>query len=153
MKIAEALLVRSKLMRKVASLKERIAKNATVQEGDKPDENPEELIEDIFSALKELESIICKINRANLRCLLSDGRTMMEGLACRDRMINQHAALTGAIESAQANFSSRYSRQEIKWVKMVDVPALQKQADGLSEEIVKLNAAIQETNWVTELEV
>ena len=48
MKIAEALLVRSKLMRKVASLKERIAKNATVQEGDKPDENPEELIEIFF---------------------------------------------------------------------------------------------------------
>lgn len=152
MKLAEGLILRNDMMRKVASLKERISQNVIVQEGDNPDENPEGLTKEAVSALKGLEDMICRINRTNMRCLVPDGRTMMEALARRDRLINQHAVLTGAVESAHGGRGDRYGRQEIKWVKVVDVAALQKRADGLTEQIRKLNAVIQETNWATELE-
>ena len=44
MKLAEALLLRADLQKKVISLKKRIGENAKVQEGDTPSENPVELL-------------------------------------------------------------------------------------------------------------
>lgn len=152
MKLAEGLILRNDMMRKVASLKERISQNVIVQEGDTPDENPESLIKEALSVLRGLEKMICRINRTNMRCTLQNGRTMMEALARRDCLINQHAVLTGAIESAHEGRPDRYGRQEIKWVKVVEVAALQERVDTLTEQIRKLNAAIQEANWMTELE-
>ena len=43
MKLAEALLLRADMQKKLASLRERIVANAVVQEGDKPHEDPEKL--------------------------------------------------------------------------------------------------------------
>jgi hypothetical protein len=58
MKLAEALLLRSDLQKKIASLRERVVANAVVQEGDKPHEAPEQLMKEAFGALKELEALI-----------------------------------------------------------------------------------------------
>ena len=44
MKLAEALLLRSDLQKKIASLKERIARYSVVQEGDRPAEDPKALL-------------------------------------------------------------------------------------------------------------
>lgn len=150
MKLAEALLIRNELMRKVASLKSRIGKNVAVQEGDTPTEEPEGLMQEAMSALAELEALICKINRTNMRSTLPGGMTMMEGLARRDCLIKQHAVLDSALEETHENH--RYSREEIKWVKILDVKAIQKRADELAVKIRKLNTVIQEANWQTELE-
>lgn len=150
MKLAEALLIRKELKNKVAALNERISKNVTVQEGDVPVEDPEALIRNAFSALREEASLVGRINRTNMRCILPDGMTMMEALARRDRLINEHAALEGAIESTHEGH--RYSRQEIRFLKVVNVAALQDKVDDLKVQIRQLNAAIQQTNWLTELE-
>lgn len=151
MKVAEALLVRSGLSSKVSSLKYRIGTNATVQEGDIPDEAPEKLIDAAFALLEEEELLACRINRTNMHTLMPDGRTMMETLAKLDGLTRQHAVLTNAIDNAQKKRGDRYSQQEIKWVKVVDVRALQKQADRLAMQIRKLNICIQEENWKTDL--
>jgi len=152
MKVAEALLIRSDIARKVESLKYRIRKNATIQEGDIPDEDPGTLIDAAFALLEEQELLASRMNRANMNSLLPDGRTMMEMLAKLDGLKNQLAVLTRTIERAKGSRGERYSRQEIKWVKTVDVLALQKQADRLAMQIRKLNMLIQEENWKTELE-
>lgn len=44
MKLAEALLRRADMQKKLASLKSRIAENVKVQDGDTPSENPNELL-------------------------------------------------------------------------------------------------------------
>lgn len=152
MKVAEALLIRSGLSSKVSSLRHRIGTNVTVQEGDTPDEAPEKLIDAAFALLEEAELLACRINRTNMHSLLPDGRTMMETLTKLDGLTRQHAVLTNAIDSAQKKQGDRYSQQEIKWVKVVDVRALQKQADRLAMQIRKLNTAIQGINWTTELD-
>ncbi len=149
MKLAEALLIRKELKKKVGVLKERIAKNAIVQEGDVPTEEPEALIRNAFSALREEAVLVGRINRTNMRCTLPDGMTMMEALARRDRLINEHAVLQGAIESAHGGYQVR---QQLKWVKVFDVAALQKEVDDLDIRIREFNVTIQETNWLTELE-
>jgi hypothetical protein len=58
MKLAEALLLRADLQKKVASLRDRIVANAVVQEGDKPHEAPDQLMKEAFGALAELETLM-----------------------------------------------------------------------------------------------
>ena len=150
MKLAEALLLRADLQKKVASLRERVVANAVVQEGDAPHEDPATLMKEAFGALDELESLVAKINTANLKTKLPDGRTLTQAVARRDTLTQEHALIQAAIAGCRKE-PERYGVREIKWVAMLDVKKLQKQSDDLSKKIRELNAAIQATNWKAEL--
>lgn len=152
MKIAEALLLRADVQKKLASLRERIGRNAVVQDGDQPHEDPSKLLKEAFAVQEELESLIFRINQANLQHHLPDGRSLTEAIARRDTLAAQHSLLHFAIASTQKE-PDRYSMTEIKWVSMLKVGSLQKQAEDLAKKIRELNAAIQEVNWQAELEV
>ena len=151
MKIAEALLLRADMQKKLASLRERIGKNAVVQDGDEPHEDASRLIEETFSVLKEFESLVVGINQANLKNKLPDGRSLTAAIAHRDTLAAQHSLLQHAIGSTQKE-PDRYSRNEIKWVAMLKVGNLQKQSEDLAKRLRQLNAGIQEANWRAELE-
>ena len=150
MKLAEALLIRADQKKKLASLRERIAKNARVQEGEEPQEKVSALIEESFAVMQEQQATVQRIDRANLQARLPDGRLLADALAERETLVQQHSLLVSAIASTQKE-GDRYSPREIKWVVQINVPSLQKQADDLSVKIRVLNARIQETNWLTEL--
>ncbi|MDR2128457.1 MAG: DIP1984 family protein [Burkholderiaceae bacterium] len=150
MKLAEALLVRADCKKKLLSLRERIARNVRVQEGETPDENAHELIGQAFLLLKEQQAVAQQIDRANARGKLADGRPLADALAERDTLIQQHAVLIAAIAATQKE-ADRYSMREIKWVAQIKVSAVQKQADDISARLRDLNARIQEANWQTEL--
>ena len=151
MKLTEALMLRADLKKKLASLRERIGKNALVQERDQPHEDPSKLIEEAFSVLKELESLVFRVNQANLKNTLPDGRTLTEAIARRDTLVGQHSLLQHAIQCAQQD-PELYSAREIKWVPTLKVANLQNQSEDLAKKIRELNVAIQETNWKAELE-
>ncbi|MEZ6120525.1 MAG: DIP1984 family protein [Pirellulaceae bacterium] len=151
MKIAEALLVRADMQKKLASLRERIGNNAMVQHGDEPHEDPTKLFEEAFAVLKEFESLVVRINQANLKNSLPDGRSLMKTIAHRDTLVAQHSLIQHGISQAQRQ-PDRYSMAEIKWVGIMKVANLQAQSEDLAKKIRELNAAIQETNWKAELE-
>lgn len=150
MKLAEALLIRADHKKKLASLRERIAKNARVQEGEEPQEKVSALIEQAFAVMQEQQAIVQKIDRANMAAQLPDGRLLADALAERETLVQQHSLLVSAISSTHRE-GDRYSPREIKWVAQLDVAALQKQADDISVKIRVLNARIQETNWRIDL--
>ena len=54
MKLAEALLIRSDLQKKLFQLKARIANNVKVQDGDSPNEDPNALIIEANQVITEL---------------------------------------------------------------------------------------------------
>ena len=91
MKLAEALLLRSDLQKKIASLRDRIVANAVVQEGDSPHEKPADLMKQAVGALGDLEALVTKINRANLKTKTTRGKTLTEAIAHRDMLAAQHA--------------------------------------------------------------
>jgi hypothetical protein len=134
MKLAEALLLRSDLQKKVASLRERIVANAVVQEGDQPHEAPEQLMKEAFGALAELEKLVSNVNATNLATKLPDGRTLTQAIARRDTLTQEHALLIAAIAGCRKE-PARYGVREIKWVAVLEVAKLQKQADDLSKSI------------------
>lgn len=150
MKLAEALLLRADLQKKVASLRERIVQNAVVQEGDQPHEAPDELLKAAFGVLADLERLIAKINAANLASKLSDGRTLTEAVARRDTLMAQHSLLLAAVAGCRKE-PDRYGMREIKWVATLEVKKLQKQADDLAKDIRELNGMIQQANWNAEI--
>ena len=151
MKLAEALLLRADMQKKLASLRERIGQNAVVQEDDEPHEDPNKLLKEAFGVIGELESLVFRINKANLENNLPDGRSLTEAIARRDTLVSQHSLMQHSITSARKE-PDRYSMTEIKWVATVKVSSIQKQMEDLSKKIRELNAAIQETNWKAELE-
>jgi hypothetical protein len=150
MKLAEALLLRADLQKKVASLRERVVQNAVVQEGNAPHEAPDALLLQAFGALGDLETLISNINVANLASKLPDGRTLTQAIARRDTLMAQHSILLAAIAGCRKE-PDRYSVSEIKWVATLEVAKLQKQADDLAKSIRELNGMIQQTNWNAEI--
>lgn len=150
MKLADALLLRSDMNKKIASLTERIKGNCRVQDGESPGEDPQKLMSEAFRILQEFEHLVCRINRTNLAVKLANGRTMMESIAERDRLSSQHSLLKSAAEACRIE-SNYYSNSEIKWKPVLKVDGLEKQADDISKKIRELNSAIQEANWTNEL--
>jgi len=150
MKLAQALLLRGDIQKKIASLRERIGRNVLVQEGIAPHEDPNRLLDEAVAAIDELEALVTSINAANLQNRLSDGRTITEAIARRDSLVQRRALLQAAIEATQAE-PDRYSMREIRWTAAVDVVRLQRQSEDLARQIRELNGAIQETNWKIDL--
>ena len=150
MKLAEALLLRADLQKKIASLRDRIVANGVVQEGDKPHEDPAELMKQAVGALGDLETLVTKINRANLKAKTARNKTLTEAIAHRDMLTAQHALYIAAIAGSKKE-PDRYSAREIKWVATLPVAKLQKQADDLAKKLRDLNADIQKANWASDL--
>jgi hypothetical protein len=151
MKLAEALLVRADTKKKLASLRERVASNAVVQQGVKPHEEPMELMKVANGVLEEMEELVLRIDAANMATKLPDGRSLAQLIARRDKLAQQHSLIQVAIAGTKKE-PDRYSMKEIKWVATVNVASLQKQSDDLSKQLRELNVQIQEANWRVEIE-
>jgi hypothetical protein len=150
MKLAEALLLRADTQKKLASLQARAQKYAVVQEGEKPAEDPKDLLRQVDEISIELERLVFGINQANLNHRLKSGQTLTETLARRDVLVLRHSIIQSVAEAC-AKPPERYGVKEIRWVATLDVAKLQKQVDDLAEQIRELNGSIQEANWQVEL--
>ena len=146
MKIAEALNLRADAQRKLSELTNRLQKNAQVQEGEKPAENPNHLLAEYESVLNELNILVKRINRTNNTVELEPGLTLMEAIADRDHISSRVNALANLKQSAMQQ-QDRYSRTEIKFV----IGIIQKQVDALAKEYRRLDSRIQQMNWQADL--
>jgi hypothetical protein len=151
MKLAEALLLRADVQKKLASLQARAQKYAMVQEGERPAEDPQDLLHQIDATATELSRLVFSINRANLSHQTRDGETLTKALADRDALVLRHSILQSIVEAC-AKPPDRYGVKEIRWVVTVNCAAIQQQVDDLARQIRELNGAIQEAGWRVELE-
>ncbi|MEA2524950.1 MAG: hypothetical protein QOF73_2177 [Thermomicrobiales bacterium] len=150
MRLAEALILRADAQKRIEQLKQRLLRNAKVQEGDAPAENPGDLIQEFERVAVDLIRLIQQINRTNVVTTLAAGATVSDALALRDVLAKQHAVFRDLAATATID-QSRYSRSEVKFVSTVDVAAMQRRADDLARQYRELDAAIQATNWSTDL--
>ncbi len=150
MKLAEALLLRSDIQKKLASLQARAQRYAVVQEGEQPAEDPQAILRQVEAVATELQRLVFAINRANLRNKIATGESITEALAKRDSLTLRHSILQSVVDVC-AKPPDRYGMKEIRWVTSVNVATLQAQVDDLAKEIRELNAAIQEAGWQVEL--
>lgn len=149
MKLASALKERSDINTRIQELSVRLVNNSKVQEGDKPAENPDELLQEMASLFERLQYLITHINMTNSLTELK-GKTLTELLSERDVLSKKLSVLRSFLNSASEKVN-RYSRTEIRIESSVNVAELQKTVDSLSKELRTLDEAIQEANWTTEL--
>jgi len=149
MKLAEALNQRADLQKRIAQLRERLSNNVKVQEGDQPAENPEDLFKELESSLQQLKDMIVRINKTNQETVW-EGTTLTEIIAEKDVLSMHLAALRSTLDAANVR-SDRYSRNEIKFVRTIDVNALQKKVDNLSRDLRVLDSKLQQANWTADL--
>lgn len=150
MKLANALSQRSELQTRIRQLETRLNNNALVQEGEKPAEDPMELLKELEGDYTRLEELIAQINRTNNSTVLEGGATLSDLLAKRDCLKGKLGGLRNFLNNASA-MVHRHSASEIKIRSTVNVRQLQKQVDVLAKELRELEETIQEKNWTTEL--
>ena len=150
MRLAEALILRADQQRHIEQLKQRLLRNARVQEGDSPAEDPQELIEELERVAGELAQWIQRINRTNSATSLGAGVSLSDALATRDLLRIRHEIYRQLAQAASVT-QDRYTRSEVKFRSTVNVAQIQNRADELAQQHRELDARIQELNWRTDL--
>ncbi|WP_411349800.1 DIP1984 family protein [Paenibacillus sp. WLX2291] len=150
MRLAEALIVRSDIQKRVEQVRSRLNLNAKIQEGEQPAEQPAELLRELQELLNQLGSLIRRINRTNAQTAFDDQRTLADALTDRDILSLHRNALSELIQSASVR-QDRFTRSEIKFLSTVDIAALQRQVDQLAKDYRQLDTRVQELNWLTDV--
>ncbi len=149
MKLANALLERADLLYRTTELSGRLSNNARVQEGEKPAEDPYELMEEYDRQTARLEELMARINLTNSVTKI-DGVTLTELLAKRECLKRKLSAMRDFLTNA-SSLAARYSKSEIKILSTVPVSEIQKHVDVLAKELREVDETIQSLNWTTEL--
>jgi hypothetical protein len=150
MKLAEALVRRADIQKRMAQVHQRAMANARYQDGDEPAEDPATLIAEYDRMAGELADLVRRINETNIATRFDDQGTLTAALARRDALALRRNMLSTVAQAATVRVD-RYSRSEVRSVAAIDVRAAQRTADELARAYRELDTAIQEKNWTTEL--
>ncbi len=150
MKLAEALLLRADVQKRVEQIRVRLGNVVRIQEGETPAERPAELFAQLDRALKQLNILIKQINHTNSQTRFDATRTLTDALADRDTLMLQRTTLQGVVKQASEK-QHRYGLAEIREVVTIDVGAVIQQIDALSQQYRLLDTEIQRLNWEIDL--
>ena len=120
-----------------------------VQEGDVPAESPDSVIKELDRTLEELGSLIYHINLTNTLTEV-EGQTITSLLAMRDVRSMKVKTLGEALKVLTER-EDRYNRNEIRFVRTVDVKDFRHIYDRSAAELRELDLRIQALGWTTEL--
>ena len=149
MKLAEALSLRADLLKSIAQLKSRLKECSKVQEGDEPSENPDEVLVLLEKKFPELEDLIYRINYTNMHIKVNN-TNLTQMIAKKDVLTLRISALREVLHYVVER-ENRFTRNEIKFIRYLDVAKLRKQIDSLAQELRLLDMHIQSANWSANL--
>ena len=107
------------------------------------------LAEGLILRADQLQTLVARINLTNA-ATKREGKTLTELLANREILSLQVSILRSTLEAASRKVQ-RGTHSEVKILSTLDVPALRKELDHMSQDLRKLDTTIQEANWLTEL--
>jgi len=152
MKLAEALITRADLQRRIEQLRARIVAAARYQEGEEPQEDAAALVEEASAALDRLEELVVAVNLTNATVHLADGSTMTAALARRDALRARHSLLSSSADAAQGTGGGyRQMRSELRQFAALPVVELRRRADDVARQLRELDVEVQRTNWEADL--
>lgn len=146
MKLAEGLLLRADIVKKIEHLQNRIRPVLIVSDDKVPQEDPEELLAQMRKAIRDLESLIVRINKTNNETLVEGEGSLMEALAKRDSLKMLSEKLRNIRFAAQVDNSSI-----TKLTATIDIKNLQIEMDQTGRSFREIDSKIQEINWLTQL--
>ncbi len=150
MKLAEALILRADKKKRIEQLKQRLIRNAKVQEGQKPAEDPGMLMEELERISEELVLLIQRINKTNSNTEMEKGVSLSDAIASRDILVFKHSVYRDLAQAATVTQDIR-TKSEVKFMGTVKVSQIQERADEMAKDHRELDTKIQELNWKTDL--
>ena len=141
---------RADIQKRLSQLRGRLLNNAKVQEGEKPVENPVELLQEMDGMILRLEELILRINMTNSQTT-DNGETLTSLLAKRECLQKKVGLIRDFLDRA-SELVERSGYTEIKVHSTVSVPEKRKELDALSQDLRILDSRIQQLNWLTELQ-
>ena len=129
MKLAEALSNRADLQRRISQLKGRLKDSAKVQE--------------------KQEKLVYQINCTNMQ-ITHNGENLTRMLARRDSL-SARVSLMREVLKHVTETETRYGRNEIRYIRTVDVANLRKDTDSYCKQLRELDNLIQSINWTVDL--
>ena len=149
MKLAEALIERADLQKRLDQLEDRLNNNALVQEGEEPAEDPVSLLAEMVAVNASLEDLVTRINLTNAAVKVDDS-TLTALIAKRDSL-TRRIRITRRFLNAASQTGLRSRGSEIVLKSAVPVHEMQKTVDELSKALRETDTAIQAANWSNDL--
>ena len=149
MKLAEALMERADLQKRIGQMEERLRNNAQVQEGEKPAEDPKFLLAELADMILRLEELTAQVNLTNSTVMV-EGESLTRLLSRRDAW-RQHTKMLRDFLDSASYLANRARQSEIKILSTVPVAELQRELDHRSKALRELDAKIQAANWTQDL--
>ncbi|MCK0125778.1 DIP1984 family protein [Gelidibacter sp. F2691] len=146
MKLAEALLLRADLMKKIEQFQNRIRPVLIVSDDKLPQEDPDKLLAQLRKAIQDLEILVVRINKTNNSTPIEGEGMLMEALAKRDSLKMLSEQLRTIRYAAQINNSG-----EANLKTTIDIKKLQAEMDQTGRAFREIDSKIQEANWLTVL--
>jgi len=146
MKLAEALLLRSDLIKKIEHIQNRIRPVLIVSDDKKPQEDPTKLIAELRTAIQDLEILVIRINKTNNEININGEGSLMEALVKRDSLKMLSEKLRNIRYAAQIDNSGDANLKTT-----IDIKKLQTEMDQTGRAFREIDSKIQELNWLTEL--
>ena len=144
MKLAEALLLRADLLRKIEQLQNRIRPVLIVSDDKQPQEDPAKLMAQLRKTIQDLEALVVKINTTNNVTAVPGYGNLMQALARRDALKMLSEKLRTIRYAAQVNNSGEKALKTT-----IDIKKLQAEMDQTGRDFRTLDSTIQEINWST----
>ena len=149
MKLAEALNLRSSLMKQIAELKRRLEDCVRIQEGEEPVDTAEELLKELEPKIEQLYRLVYQINLTNLQ-IKDEGKSITELLAERDALAGRIQILNGCLNRLTEN-NTRFRTDDIRYIRTVDPKFFRKKYDEASSQLRQINLRIQMLGWTNDL--
>jgi len=146
MKLAEALILRADLRKRTELLRERLRRNAKVQEGEFPIEPPEDLLLELDQVATDLELVIRRVNWTNANLMFDPNHRISDALAMRDTLDLRIRTLRSLVDEL-----SRREPWLPRYVTSLDPAALQKELDDLRLKRREIDTRLQAINWQEDL--
>lgn len=146
MKLAEGLLLRADLLKKIEHLQNRIKPVLIVSDDKQPQEDPIVLLAQLRKAIQDLELIIVRINKTNNETIVEGEGLLYEALAKRDSLKLLSEKLRNIRQAAQI-----YNTGETNLKATISIKNLQIEMDQTGRAFREIDSKIQEINWLTEL--
>jgi cell fate (sporulation/competence/biofilm development) regulator YmcA (YheA/YmcA/DUF963 family) len=151
MKLAEALLLRVDLQKKLRQIEVRLVNNAKMQGDEPPSESPVNLLLEFDDCNKQWEDLVRRINKTNSLTMTETGTSSIADMIIKRDAIKQKINALYKLSASATIELNRYSRSEIIQRSAISVPDIQNQIDEQSRDYRELDTKLQALNWNTDL--
>lgn len=96
----------------------------------------------------QLDELTYRINHTNMQTV-HEGETLTRMIARKDTLTLRISVMRDVLSHVIEN--DRYGRNEIKYIRTIDVPAFRKEMDAYAKQLRELDLKLQSLNWTVDL--